>query len=233
MCIRDRYMGESFLPIVSTLLTDNNSEVRGIALGALEDLSKKVDREELSKMIAGTLERLQVDKSWRIRSAAIDTFITHLKVLGEKEFIKKLGKYCEKWLEDIVYEVRKSGIKAITKLIQELGYDWAKEGVIKKLLELGKRKNYLYRSVPLMAFREFVSVAPEEEVREVFAPLIFELAKDKVANIRITAVQALDALRKLKSEKIVREVNRILLNMKEDSDVDVRNEAIKAISNLL
>jgi len=208
------------------LLTDNNSEVRSTSLGTLKDLNKKVDKEELSKMIASTLDKLQTDKSWRIRSFAIDTFITHLKVLGEEEFIKKLAKSCEKWLEDPVYEVRKSGIITIKKLIQELGYDWAKEGIIKKLLEFTKHKNYLYRAVPLMAFDEFIPIAPEEEVKDRLAPAIFELAKDKIANTRIMAVKPLNTLRKLKCEEITKEANRLLLNMKEDPDVDVRNLVI-------
>ena len=193
----------------------------------------KVSKEAIVKGIVPAIEKLQADQSWRVRVSVIEGFEKYAKVLGEKEFMEALGKYCEKWFKEPAFAVREAGVIMIKKLITVLGYDWAKTySVIEKLLELKNHTNYLYRVVPLLAFEQLIEVIPEEEMKTKYAAELVEFLKDKVPNIRMMAVKCLIATaKKIKNGAAVRGINNALSGLENDKDQDVRKAAMLRNNN--
>ena len=166
--------------------------------------------------------KLLSESSWRVRASSIDPFVIFAKLFGEKDFARFLAPFCEKWLEDVAYAVRENAVKCIRDIIKEIGYGWAKETVIKKMLAFRQHHNYLFRVVPLLGFELFAELVSEDEISETYLPAVFELTRDKVANIRICAAKCLVGIAKRVENRAITE---ILTMMEKDPDADVRKAA--------
>lgn len=98
---------------------------------------------------------------------------------------------CLTWLNDPVYSIRVAAIENITRLAEIFGSTWAEKHVIKRLLELKNEKNYLHRLTSLFGMAELSKVLSPECMRKNFIPVLKEMSKDKIPNIRLNVAKTI------------------------------------------
>ncbi len=204
------------------------------AVASFDPVIKVVGDESLTQSVLPALTRLFGNTNWRVRAAAIELFPAFAKTFSEQAFAGAFTKFCESWLEDPVYAVREAGIGCIKQMMgsTKLGYKWAKESVVKKLAGMTGHKNWLFRIVPLVGIEAWIDVTPAEEVEAVFVPVILQLAKDKVVNIRIAVGRCLRlAEKKVKEAKTKQALKELRAEMRKDLDQDVRKAVAAATSS--
>ena len=131
------------------------------------------------------LKDLSEDKNWRIKLSVVEQYPALAKQLGENFFTEKLVPICIKWLSDSIFSIRIAAIKNLKELTSLLGSNWAEKNVLKDLTELAQSTNYLHRMTPIVGIGELSQVVSMEVVKKWFCPLLFQLSKDPIPNIRL------------------------------------------------
>ena len=102
---------------------------------------------------------------------------------------------CFKWLNDSVYSIRVASIQNLKELTRIFGSSWAERNIIKKLTELCNEINYLHRLTALFGMAELSQVLTPEVVKRSFNPILAQMAKDKIPNIRLNVAKTIYSIR--------------------------------------
>jgi serine/threonine-protein phosphatase 2A regulatory subunit A len=204
----------------------------------LNDLNKVIGLENLQQAIVPALKDLSEDKNWRIKLSVVEQYPRIAEELGEAFFTEKFVPVCVKWLNDNIYSIRVAAITNLKELTKLLGSQWAERNVIRHLLELQTDSNYLHRLTPLFGISELNQVVPSDTIKKLFVPVLQQLAKDNVPNVRMNVSKTIYEIRKKMQDKqmvgpietsVESELLQILNELKSDSDDDVKFYTKKAI----
>ena len=162
------------------------------------------------------------------------------KQLGEQFFTEKLVQICLNWLNDNVYSIRMAAIDNFKELTKIFGSAWCERNVLKKLLEMRLEQNYLYRLTTLFGIAELSEVMNMQIVKKSFIPVLQQMAKDKIPNIRMNVAKTIHKIRKkLYSAQVTQvesqidqELIQILNDLKGDEDDDVKFFTRKAFTDI-
>ena len=143
-----------------------------------------------------------------------------------------------KWLNDNVYSIRVAAITNLKELTKLLGSQWAERNIIKNLMDLKNEINYLHRLTPLFGIAELSQVISSDIIKKNFTPMLLQMSKDKIPNIRMNVAKAIMTIRvNLRNTKfgaiensIEADLLQILNDMKNDPDDDVKFYTKKAIA---
>jgi serine/threonine-protein phosphatase 2A regulatory subunit A len=140
------------------------------------------------------------------------------------------------WLDDPVFAVRETAIESIKRIVRQFGSEWAVKGLLPRLLELGRHRNYLRRNTLLFALSATCSVVSPIVVESMYLPVLQQLSTDPIANVRLNVAKALEAVVPvLAAESAAKELLRapiipILQQLQRDADVDVHDFATQALN---
>ena len=89
------------------------------------------------------------------------------------------------WLSDPIYSIRESTMKIIKELGFIFGAEWTDKHILPTLIKFESDENYLFRQIPLIAFRILAPSLNSEIFAESIFPLLSTFATDKITNIRM------------------------------------------------
>ena len=141
------------------------------------------------------MKDLSEDKNWRIKLSVVEQYPALAKQLGEAFFTEKLIPMCFKWLNDSVYSIRVASIQNLKELTNIFGSQWAERNIIKKLTDLRNEVNYLHRLTALFGMAELSQVLTPEVIKRSFNPILQQMAKDKIPNIRLNVAKTIYLIR--------------------------------------
>ena len=102
---------------------------------------------------------------------------------------------CFKWLNDSVYSIRVASIQNLKELTNIFGSQWAERNIIKKLTDLRNEVNYLHRLTALFGMAELSQVLTPDVIKRSFNPILQQMAKDKIPNIRLNVAKTIYSIR--------------------------------------
>ena len=101
------------------------------------------------------------------------------------------------WLNDKVYSIRMAAITNLKELTKLFGSQWAEKNVVPTLKTLLSEINYLHRLTVVFAISELASVVSADMVRRCLVPLLVQMSKDKIPNVRMNVSKSILAMRTL------------------------------------
>ena len=230
------------LPMLLLLLRDETSEVRLNVISNLAAINKVVGIDLLSQSLLPAIIDLSEDGKWRVRLAIIEYIPRLADQLGRAFFDEKLSELCMNWLADDVYSVRRAAADNVRQLVDSFGEEWAMEKIVPRVEKLKSNVNYLRRITGVYCVQTLIkSSMSGEGLRTRLLPILLEMEKDKVPNVRFTVARTLSALfMRLKNDPSVRssspewesEVVSSLRGLVKDGDRDVRFFSKKALDDL-
>eukprot|EP01059_Diplonema_ambulator_P031910 TRINITY_DN6012_c0_g1_i2.p1 TRINITY_DN6012_c0_g1~~TRINITY_DN6012_c0_g1_i2.p1 ORF type:complete len:602 (+),score=236.42 TRINITY_DN6012_c0_g1_i2:34-1806(+) len=225
---------EFLLPLLTKLLGDESSDVRLNVIGELGKVSETVGFKELAPRILTAVTDLATDSKWRVREGVINVVPSLAKLMGAEAFNADLSYIVIGWLTDQVCEIRVLVAKVLCELWQIFGEKWAKENLLPKILSIASKENYMHR-VALLNFVALVAskgYCSSEVINTTFLNLFSSLAHDKVPNVRFNVAKSIEAcLPKLEARAITANWRPLLDQLEDDTDIDVRHFARKALVN--
>lgn len=134
------------------------------------------------------------------------------------------------WLSDPIYSIREHTMKMINELGHVFGAEWIEANIFPKLISYENEENYLFRQIPLIAFRYLApSITPEIFSESIF-PVLSTFATDKIINIRMNVSRVILAFgAKLKGTEAEEKTVSLLNALKNDPEFDVSYYAKQAL----
>eukprot|EP00755_Sulcionema_specki_P015661 Sspe_Gene.60019::Locus_33023_Transcript_1_1_Confidence_1.000_Length_1848::g.60019::m.60019/K03456/PPP2R1; serine/threonine-protein phosphatase 2A regulatory subunit A len=222
-------MVQTTIPLLTSLLGDQNSEVR---LNVIEELSKISDMgfQEVKSHLLPAVVQLAVDAKWRVREAVIKLIPALAKQMGVDAFEQDMSKLLVGWLTDQVCEVRLLVARVLCDLCSAFGEEWVRGRLIPKLNQLVNKDNYMHR-VALLNFLGEASLKLSPHIVHVsFLPILQAMSKDRVPNVRFNVAKAVEKALPRLDEKTVRDGwKSLILSLEDDTDCDVRHFARLAL----
>lgn len=99
-------------------------------------------------------------------------------------------------MNDNIYSIRVAAINNIKELTKLLGSHWAERNVFRHLLELKGDANYLHRLTTLFGISELCQVVSADTVKKLFNPVLAQMSKDKIPNVRMNVAKTIIQIRK-------------------------------------
>jgi serine/threonine-protein phosphatase 2A regulatory subunit A len=182
----------------------------------------------LSQSLLPAIIDLAEDSKWRIRLAIIDHIPALAAQLGTTFFNDKLNSISLGWLSDDVYTVRRASTENLKKLTLLFGEDWAKEQLLPRIDRMHVHTNYLQRMTALYGVQVLVSSMSFEVIENLLVPIVMQMTKDSVPNVRFTSIKTIEAILKhIKTNDILTEMIKSLSYLASDTDRDVKYFALK------
>ncbi|KAA6394449.1 MAG: putative Serine/threonine-protein phosphatase 2A 65 kDa regulatory subunit A alpha [Streblomastix strix] len=246
------------LPLVNSFLhPDQPAEVRAAAISNLNSLAKSIEIETICPKIMAAVNGLASDTQWRIRITVAQHILFIAKQLKVQSFNELLLPLCQKQLAlDRVHAVREATIIALKDVGSWYGKDWVVKSLLPQVAPLAKDKSYIQRLTALYALTAFTPLvassaltggqaqqeakggAPSPQtvpsddtgIRQYIFPILMQLARDPVANVRFTAARALRVcVQNVDGAQAKREIKAVIERLTSDADRDVKYFAGQAL----
>jgi len=161
----------------------------------------------------------------------VEQFPVLAEYLNEDFFVEKLNPIYLAWFSDSIYSIREAAINNVKQLAVIFGPQWVVRNVLPKLLGLHTDNNYLHRLTPLFAIVVLTPVLNNEVIKQHFYPVLVNLSKDKVPNIRMNVAKTLSKV--YTHVKTVPDINdkfkQLLVDLSRDIDIDVQYYANRGL----
>ncbi|CAK85473.1 unnamed protein product (macronuclear) [Paramecium tetraurelia] len=223
---------EQILPIFLTLLKDQDSDVRITLFKKLSLLTSVLGVDSLSQSVIPALTELAQDKNWRIRASTIEVLSFFARAIGPEFLSDKVLKLLLDWLGDKVYSVRQTAIQQTAQLIQILGIAWADRNLLTKIWGFQSIQNYLQRLTVLFTITQIASSLNNDYILKTILPLLQQMSKDSVANVRSNVCKTAILLAKEKGGNVVEPLKKVLQSLCDDQDAEVKYQAKSALESL-
>ncbi|KAF0691128.1 Aste57867_17585 [Aphanomyces stellatus] len=224
---------QHLLPLFLQLLADESSEVRLNIISNLEKVNDVVGIDQLSQSLLPAIVQLAEDRQWRVRLAIIEFIPTLASQLGVTYFEEHLMEMCMGWLCDVVYSIREAATLNLQRLTQHFGVDWARDHIMPRIVEMHSNANYLYRMISLHAAKVLAPMMASDAIQSAILPLVLELSKDPVPNIRFNVAKTLETISpQLDDQTKLTLVGPCLQTLLADVDGDVQYFATRAAQRM-
>jgi len=182
-------------PLFLQLLKDDIPEVRLNIISNIESVNSVVGVGSLSQSLLPAIMDLASDKQWRVRMAIIEYVPLLAQQLGieffESRENERLLELCFTWLGDCVFTIREASINNLKRLALTFGTDWTDSKIVPRVVQLKEHKNYLYRITALFSVSALAEVVGHDALTNQLLPMVLELEKDPVPNIRFNVCKTL------------------------------------------
>lgn len=136
---------ESGIPILATLLKDENQSIRSGVMLRIMDLGDIVGADGTVKYLLPLIEGCLTDKKWRFKLAIAQNLPNFFKTLNYDENKDFLDKLLNSFLKDHNYAVREQAIKSLSASKAHLSSERFYELLQRYLNQLASEPNYIYR----------------------------------------------------------------------------------------
>ena len=174
------FSSSKLMPIVSSLLNDENHEVKQTMINNLGLLVEVIGSEMMNPSLCNTLMTISKDSpQWRLREAAIKSCVEICKHLGDEIFTRSLQDIYFNFLSDPISEVRNSGTESLSDVVSVLGDDWVNAELMPKLQDIFHSRNFVTRITVLHALGK-LNLSIDQ-----LSTMVYFAAKDNVPNVRL------------------------------------------------
>ena len=222
-------------PIFLTLIKDENIEIRMNLINNLSKLNKVIEIDNIIESIMPPIKEISANKSWRIRIQIMEIIPVLAKLFNQHLFMNNIFPICITALMDSVFSIRESSCKLFVTIYKDTKNEEFEKKLLEKLNELCLSSSYLLRNTALVFIKFYIEKLEDKIYLEFFEKklieIVFNLSKDKIANVRMNCAFILNKIKniKFKDNKINGEINNIIEIFKKDKDEDV----VKAINGIL
>ena len=222
-------------PIFLTLIKDENIEIRMNLINNLSELNKVIEIDNIIESIMPPIKEISANKSWRIRIQIMEIIPVLAKLFNQHLFMNNIFPICITALMDSVFSIRESSCKLFVTIYKDTKNEEFEKKLLEKLNELCLSSSYLLRNTALVFIKFYIEKLEDKIYQEFFEKklieIVFNLSKDKIANVRMNCAFILNKIKniKFKDNKINGEINNIIEIFKKDKDEDV----VKAINGIL
>ena len=226
---------EYVFPIFLTLIKDENIEIRMNLINNLSELNKEIEINNIIESIMPPIKEISANKSWRVRIQIMEIIPVLAKLFNQHLFMSNIFPICITSLMDNVFSIREASCKLFVTIYKDTKNDEFEKKLLEKLNELCLSSSYLLRNTALVYIKFYIEKLDDKIYLDFFEKklvgIVFNLSKDKIANVRINCAFILNKIKniKFKDNKISAEINNIIETLKTDKDGDV----IKAINGTL
>ena len=217
---------ERLLPVLLLLLRDANPDVRLAVLASLAPLREVIGVELLGESLLPAVLELAGDAKWRVRLAVVEALPDLARQLqGEGKgaagrFGEELGGIAFSAMDDRVYSVREAAVRLVKELCDVYGPDWANGKALPRIGAMAGSEHHAARLTAVLAMQSLCDEEPQ--VRESVAPMLLDLAEDRIPNVRLAVARALcELLRQEGAWPALEDLAGKLGGMQEDADADV------------
>ena len=222
-------------PVFLTLIKDENIEIRMSLINNLPELNKVIDINNIIESIMPPIKEISANKSWRVRIQIMEIVPVLAKLFNQHLFMSNIFPICITSLMDSVFSIREASCKLFVTIYKDIKNEEFEKKLLEKLNELCLSSSYLLRSTALVYIKFYIEKLDDKIYLEFFEKklvgIVFNLSKDKIANVRLNCAFILNKIKniKFKDNKINAEINSIIEILKADKDADV----IKSINGTL
>ena len=222
-------------PIFLTLIKDENIEIRMNLINNLSELNKVIEIDNIIESIMPPIKEISANKSWRIRIQIMEIIPVLAKLFNQHLFMNNIFPICITALMDSVFSIRESSCKLFVTIYKDTKNEEFEKKLLEKLNELCLSSSYLLRNTSPVFIKFYIEKLEDKIYLEFFEKIlieiVFNLSKDKIANVRMNCAFILNKIKniKFKDNKINGEINNIIEIFKKDKDDDV----VKAINGIL
>ena len=222
-------------PIFLTLIKDENIEIRMNLINNLSELNKVIEINNIIESIMPPIKEISANKSWRVRIQIMEIVPVLAKLFNQHLFMNNIFPICITSLMDSVFSIREASCKLFVTIYKDLKNEEFEKKLLEKLNELCMSSSYLLRNTSLVYIKFYIEKLDDKIYLEFFekklVSIVFNLSKDKIANVRLNCAFILNKIKniKFKDNKINEEINNIIEILKTDKDADV----IKSINGIL
>ena len=222
-------------PIFLTLIKDENIEIRMNLINNLSKLNKVIEIDNIIESIMPPIKEISANKSWRIRIQIMEIIPVLAKLFNQHLFMNNIFPICITALMDSVFSIRESSCKLFVTIYKDTKNEEFEKKLLEKLNELCLSSSYLLRNTSPVFIKFYIEKLEDKIYLEFFEKklieIVFNLSKDKIANVRMNCAFILNKIKniKFKDNKINGEINNIIEIFKKDKDEDV----VKAINGIL
>ena len=222
-------------PIFLTLIKDENIEIRMNLINNLSELNKVIEVNNIIESIMLPIKEISANKSWRVRIQIMEIVPVLAKLFNQHLFMSNIFPICITSLMDSVFSIREASCKLFVTIYKDIKNDEFEKKVLEKFNELCLSSSYLLRNTTLVYIKFFIEKLDDKIYLEFFEKkligIIFNLSKDKIANVRMNCAFILNKIKnvKFKDTKLNGEINNIIETLKKDKDEDV----VKSINGIL
>ena len=181
------------------------------------------------------IKEISANKSWRVRIQIMEIVPVLAKLFNQHLFMNNIFPICITSLMDSVFSIREESCKLFVTIYKDLKNEEFEKKLLEKLNELCMSSSYLLRNTSLVYIKFYIEKLDDKIYLEFFekklVAIVFNLSKDKIANVRLNCAFILNKIKniKFKDNKINEEINNIIEILKTDKDADV----IKSINGIL
>jgi len=222
-------------PIFLTLIKDENIEIRMNLINNLSELNKVIEVNNIIESIMLPIKEISANKSWRVRIQIMEIVPVLAKLFNQHLFMSNIFPICITSLMDSVFSIREASCKLFVTIYKDIKNDEFEKKLLEKFNELCLSSSYLLRNTTLVYIKFFIEKLDDKIYLEFFEKkligIIFNLSKDKIANVRMNCAFILNKIKnvKFKDTKLNGEINNIIETLKKDKDEDV----VKSINGIL
>ena len=222
-------------PIFLTLIKDENIEIRMSLINNLSELNKVIEINNIIESIMPPIKEISANKSWRVRIQIMEIVPVLAKLFNQHLFMTNIFPICITSLMDSVFSIREASCKLFVTIYKDTKNEEFEKKLLEKLNELCLSSSYLLRNTALVYIKFYIEKLDDKIYLDFFEKklvgIVFNLSKDKIANVRINCAFILNKIKniKFKDSKINGEINNIIEIFKKDKDEDV----VKAINGIL
>ena len=222
-------------PVFLTLIKDENIEIRMSLINNLPELNKVIDINNIIESIMPPIKEISANKSWRVRIQIMEIVPVLAKLFNQHLLMSNIFPICITSLMDSVFSIREASCKLFVTIYKDVKNEEFEKKLLEKLNELCLSSSYLLRNTVLVYIKFYIEKLDDKIYLEFFEKklvgIVFNLSKDKIANVRLNCAFILNKIKniKFKDNKINAEINSIIEILKADKDADV----IKSINGTL
>merc|ERR1712217_536240 len=223
----------SLLSLISDLMRDEFHDVRLNIVSHAGLICEVLSPDGHVHSLLHTISNLIMDNHWRIRQSVVEQIPKLAKLFGVDMFMSNLEALFLSSLRDSVHCVRQSAIEHTKAIAVAFGPQWTMDHLLPKLCEhYSQASGYANRVTTLHVLISVCPVMPSDQIVRLILPPLIKALKDSVPNVRFSACKNLMFImdnHTLGASVISSQIKPTLLEMKADSDIDVKYYAELAL----
>lgn len=189
---------EDLYPLFQRLVTDEQDNVRPLAVKAAVTFAKILGKEDISGLLVGPLHAAAKDRSWRVRYVVAESFPDFQDAMGPELARTELSPMLVRLLRDQEKEVRMSAVEQLPFVCKGMA---TADRLIVYTTNFCPYLNDLSQDtsqhVRVKLAGVLVTIAPvlgKEKTTELLAPLFVRLLKDEIPDVRMSVIPSLGTL---------------------------------------
>ena len=222
-------INQYIFPIFTTLINDENLDIRINLINNLSQLSKIVESNIILEKIIPSIVEISGKKSWRVRNKIINIIpILSTDLFDQTIFMKNILPICLNYLTDHVFAIREAGCKLLTNIFKDVKNVELENKLIEKLNEMVNSSNYLIRNTCVIFIKFFIEKINDNIYFDFFEKkliqIVFKLTTDKISNVRITCAIIFNKVQNnnnFKDRNINEKIKKCIEILQKDEDKDV------------